>query len=288
MKKILYFCVVMMCISMMASCNLSSGKMSEEQVQDSLKYLNTEVFRLQNDVADLVSTLNATEQELNGINDQISLKGDDETLLAKRERMKQQLETIKKRIELKNAELAQLQKKYESSLGENKELKKCIDRMKKEIEGHQARIMGLENVISNQNARIGELNEALTSTQEALAATNLANESQREVIDNQDKMLNAGYYVVGSKSQLKSMGLIEGGLFNKKRLTTKGFDTSVFTQVDIREIEEIKLGSKDAKLLSPAPESSYELVKEYDNSLTLRILDPSAFWSLSKFLVVMN
>jgi len=287
MKKILCFCIAMMCIALMASCSGGSGRMTEEQAQDSIKSLNTEVFRLQNDVADLVSTLNDTELELNDINQQISLKGSDETLLAKRERIKQQLETIKQRIEAKDAELAKLQKKYESTLGENKELKRCIDRMNKEIEGHQTRIVNLENTVSSQKEQIGQLHEALSSTQEELVASNLTNEAQQEVIDNQDKMINAGFYVVGTKSQLKEKGLIEGGLFNKKRLTTKGFDTSVFKEVDIRDIEEIKLNSKDAKILSPAPESSYELVKGYDGNLSLHIIDPSSFWSLSKYLVVM-
>ena len=99
-------------------------------------------------------------------------------------------------------------------------------------------------------------------------------------------MLNEGYYIIASKSKLKELGLVEGGVFSKARLARGTFNVSSFTKIDIREVTEIELKSKDAKILSSAPESSYELVKGLDNMLKLVIKDPGAFWSQSKFLVI--
>lgn len=285
MKPIFTLSSLLLALVLMASCD-QSGKQETVRVQSQNDSLMLVVLQQQNELADLVSTLNETAKQLDGINEQISVNSDDETLYNKRERMMQQLETVKRRIEEKENQLEALQKKYKGALGENKELKKSIDRMKSEINSYQERIVGFENKIAAQNETIGTLSQSLSETQEVLAAQNVANEMQKQVIDGQDKLLNTGYYVVGNKSKLKELGLIEGGLFNRKRLTTKGFDTSVFTQIDIREVSEIPLGSKEATLLTPAPESSYELVKGFDKNMTLRIIDPTAFWSSSKYLVI--
>lgn len=285
MRKLFYLCVSFACIAICVSCDLGGSKLAKSQAENDS--LMTVVLRQQNDLADLVTILNDATSRLDEINGQISINGSDDSLLGQRDRLIQQLETIKQRIVVKEQQLEELQKKYKNVLGENKELKKSIDRMKNEISTYQERIVEFENTVAAQREEIGQLNTTLASTKEQLAEKTATAAAQQEVIGNQDKMINAGFYVVGSKSQLKEMGLIEGGLFNKKRLNTKGFDTSVFTQIDIREVTEIPLGSKDAKILSAAPESSYELVKNVDKTLTLRILNQSEFWSLSKYLVVM-
>ena len=44
--------------------------------------------------------------------------------------------------------------------------------------------------------------------------------------------------------------------------------------------------AKKAKLLTTHPAASYELTKGADKNLTLKINDPEAFWSISKYLVV--
>jgi len=287
MKKLFYFCMSCVMIAMFASCDFGGTKQQLAQTQSTNDSLVTVVLRQQNELADLVTTLNEATSRLDDINGQIAINRGDETLLGQRNRIIQQLETIKQRIAVKEQQLDELQKKYKGVLGENKELKKSIDRMKTEINGYQEKIVNFENTVAEQRETIGQLNSTLATTQEELAQKTATNEAQKEVIGNQDKMINAGYYIIGSKSKLKELGLIEGGIFVKKRLNTKGFDTSVFTEIDIREISEIPLGSKDAKVLSPAPESSYEIVKGFDKNMTLRILDQAEFWSLSKYLVVM-
>ena len=59
------------------------------------------------------------------------------------------------------------------------------------------------------------------------------------------------------------------------------------TKVDIRNISEIKLMSKSAKLLTTHPSSSYALVRDANKQYTLRITNPQIFWSTSKYLVVL-
>ena len=70
--------------------------------------------------------------------------------------------------------------------------------------------------------------------------------------------------------------MLEGDDFNK----------DYFTQIDIRRDKEIKLYSKDAKLLTVHPDGTYELVKDEKGLLTLKITNPNKFWSVSRYLVI--
>ena len=64
------------------------------------------------------------------------------------------------------------------------------------------------------------------------------------------------------------------------------FNKEYFTKIDIRVDKEIKLYSKSAKLLTTHPASAYTLQQDANKQYVLRITDPQAFWSTSKYLVV--
>ena len=65
------------------------------------------------------------------------------------------------------------------------------------------------------------------------------------------------------------------------------FNKDYFTKIDIRIDKEIKLYSKSAKIKTAHPESSYTLYRDANKQYVLRINDPQAFWSTSKYLVVL-
>ena len=69
-------------------------------------------------------------------------------------------------------------------------------------------------------------------------------------------------------------------------LNNDDFNKDYFTQIDIRTDKEIKLYSKRAELLTTHPAGSYELVKDAKGQLTLKITNPSQFWSVSRYLVI--
>ncbi|MBQ0056400.1 MAG: hypothetical protein KBT20_01980 [Bacteroidales bacterium] len=286
MKKLL-FCIVAICMCLLSACDYRETKQQLVEVRSANDSLLQVTIEQQNDLADLVSTLNAASSKLDKINGQIAVNSDDQNLQNQKARLLQQLDNLEQQITEKQKLLTDMQKKYKGVLNENKELKKSIERMQNEIAGYQQRIAQYEATIAQQSEQINQLSSELTQTQQTLQQTEDVVAQQTETISQQDGALNRCYYIVAGKSVLKEMGLVDGGVFNKARLTTKGFDTSSFTEVDKRQIDEIELGSKGARLLSSAPESSYELVKGVDKKLTLRIIDKDAFWSLSKFLVVM-
>ena len=73
--------------------------------------------------------------------------------------------------------------------------------------------------------------------------------------------------LVSCKDTMEAIGLgrdfipAEGLVLNLQ--LTGNFNKSYFTKVDIREVSEIKLYSKSAKLLTTHPSSSYTLVHRF-------------------------
>lgn len=285
-KSSIYLFVIFCALSFgFTSCNLVSGEKYNAEVNknDSLLIV---ALQQTNEIAELSGTMNSISAKLDEINGEISLGNNDNNLLKQREKLMEQLQKVQDKISDKQKELEEFQKKYKSALGNIKVLKETITRLNSDIEGYTSKISSYETLVTEQSNKILQLNTDLTSTQQNLEEKTKQAEEQEALINVQDLMLNEGYYIVADKSTLKQLGLVTGGVFSKTRLTNGTFDVSAFKKIDIREVDRIELNSKDAKILSSAPESSYELEKGIDKMLTLVIKDKASFWSQSKFLVI--
>lgn len=138
--------------------------------------------------------------------------------------------------------------------------------------------------VINQNERqLIVINELTTTVNEQHNEL----EQQREIISNQVIDKNLVWYCVASSKKLKEAKIVTGdGLFQSSKLMTTAFDKNAFTEMDLRKVTMIPTKSNSVKLLSPHPRSSYKLVTGSDNMITISIINPSSFWSVSKYLVV--
>lgn len=285
MKKII-FAIAALAVVAFSSCD----RVSKEQYQqatntnDSLMYV---ALQQGNEIYELSTTLKTVSEQLDKINGQLEISnGEDQSLVEKRDRLMQKLATVQRTIEEKQAALDELQKKYSAQLGQNKVLKQTIDRLQTEITGYHQEIAGYKVTVAQKEEQIAGLTDTLAQTQQSLEEKVAESAQRQEVINTQDQMLNTGYYIVADKNVLKTLGLLEGGVFAKKRLTTQGFSHEGFTKVDIRELSEVALGAKKADLLTSHPADSYELQVQADGMLKLVIKDQTAFWHNSRFLVI--
>jgi hypothetical protein len=131
------------------------------------------------------------------------------------------------------------------------------------------------------------LDDAVAGLTQSVADLVAENKVKDAMVATQDKALNAGWFVFGTSSELKEQKIISKKLLQKtKVLENEDFNKDYFTQIDIRTDKEIKLYSKDAKLLTAHPEGTYELVKDDKGQLTLKITNPNKFWSISRYLVI--
>ncbi|MDR0794991.1 MAG: hypothetical protein LBE79_02910, partial [Tannerella sp.] len=91
----------------------------------------------------------------------------------------------------------------------------------------------------------------------------------------------------GTRKELRDQHIITGGgLFSRTKALQGNFNRDYFIQIDLREVAEIQLFDRKAKVHSNHPNNSYTLSKDPNGNLKLVILEPALFWSLGRYLVV--
>ena len=159
------------------------------------------------------------------------------------------------------------------------------------------KVHGLERMIATLKADVAEkqmVNAQLTSQVESLqtrvAGLETTVEQDQVAIEDKRKELATIQYVIGSKKELESRGLIvaKGGVLGlgKTIQLSRQFNETAFTPLDTDQETVVRGAATKAQVLSPQAVSSYELKVE-NNTVELRILDPVEFRKV-KHLVIMT
>ena len=282
MKKL---AVIIVCAAMLASCDgFKGGSKDLKAENDSLLI---ELSQRNAELDEMMGTFNEIQEGFRQINDaesRVDLQRGTitENSASAKQQIASDIEFITKQMEENKAQIAKLQAMLKSSKNNSAQLKKAVESLTQELVTKQQRIEELQAELASKNIRIQELDAAvsgLSADKESLAAEN---EAKARTVAEQDKAINAAWFVFGTKSELKSQKILQSG----DVLKNADFNKDYFTQIDIRTTKEIKLYSKRAELLTTHPAGSYELVKDDKGQLTLKITNPKEFWSVSKYLVI--
>ena len=151
----------------------------------------------------------------------------------------------------------------------------------KELKTKLEELAQKDGKILDQANEISRLNSENTNLSGENANLSQANDAKSRTISRQDKDLNRAWYVFGTKRELR-----EHNILSRDGVLTRGYNKNYLTEIDIRNVKRIALGSKKARVLTTHPSSSYVLERGADKTCTLYITDPTSFWSVSKYLVV--
>ena len=282
MKKL---AVLIVCAAMLASCDgFKGGSKDLKAENDSLLI---ELTQRNAELDEMMGTFNEIQEGFRQINDaesRVDLQRGTitENSSSAKQQIASDIEFITKQMEENKAQIAKLQAMLKSSKNNSAQLKKAVESLTQELVAKQQRIEEVQAELASKNIRIQELDAAvsgLAADKESLAAEN---EAKAKTVAEQDKAINAAWFVFGTKSELKSQKILQSG----DVLKNADFNKDYFTQIDIRTTKEIKLYSKRAELLTTHPAGSYELVKDDKGQLTLKITNPKEFWSVSRYLVI--
>jgi hypothetical protein len=204
----------------------------------------------------------------------------------KREELKAEIAEIRKAVQLNLEKLATVTRKLNES--EKKAgvlaarvttLERLVDELKRSLEEKEAMLVELEQKVLQ-----------LQKTTEELKTTVAAKEA--EIVDTQQKLATA-YVVVGTKKELEKAGLIEKkgsilGLGGSWKQTGR-FDEALFRKIDVRTDMEVTFPAPPDKvrILTQHPKESFELTVQPPNWTKLKILDATAFWKGSRYLIVL-
>ena len=278
----------------LASCNQDKkSALNPAEIQnDSLRSI---ISARDNEINDMMGTLNDIQQgfaEINEAENRVTIAKDGERA-DKATQVKENIQFIAQCMKENRGLIKKLQQQLRETGFKGDAMKKTLSQLtnqlsRKETDLKNIHIKELDETITGLNTDVATLKtdkENLTTEKENLTKEkeNLQTESNQktETINTQDKQLNTGWYVFGTKSELKAQRILDGG-----KVLQGAFNKNYFTKIDIRVNKEIKLYSKSVRLLTAHPGSSYTLTTDTNGQYVLRITDPQTFWSTSKYLVV--
>lgn len=267
----------------LGSCGENSTAYKTLKAQyDSVAMINQHYETDLNETDSLVASVLTNFQDIVSVESMINVNPrNGDMRLSEKERIKDNVTLITDKLRASSEALEALTKKLESSGMENKRLRHTIAALKKEMELQTGRVLALTEELERKNMTIGALDNMINNLHGDVERLNKATADQAQVLASQEKELNTIRFCIGTKSDLKEMNLLKSG-----QVVTENANEHYFTKGDLREITQIPLMSKKAKLLTIHPAGSYELVPDGEKQLTLNIKNPQAFWSNSRMLVV--
>ena len=280
MKKIALFAL---CALAIAGCKDQQPKVDLAAIhqRDSLEQI---ISQKDNEINDMIATLGDIEEgfrEIDEAQERVAIAKQGEGTSSKA-RIQENIQFIKSAMKQNKELIAKLKQQLRESTFNSDALKRMIESLTQQMEEKDQQLVQLREELDARDIHIAELDEQLANQNDAIK--NLTNESSQktEVINTQDKQLHTAWFVYGTKDELRQQNILD----KHGKVLQGGFNKEYFTKIDYRIDKEIKFYSKTAEMLTAHPASSYELVRDANKQYSLRITNPDAFWSTSKYLVV--
>ncbi|MBQ6208262.1 MAG: hypothetical protein IJK42_00615 [Prevotella sp.] len=288
MKKYLVPCFL---FGLLLTISCEGDDKKQQELMQQLDSLQIKYDERDADYNDLNGYLNLIAESLDSISMQEGLifqknttPGESPTL--SRKRIRENLMNFKETLNKQRMKIEEIEKKLSSSSRNVSNLQKIITSLKEQLAAKDTEIIRINQELNNKNRSIVELTQLSSSLKETNTEQTQQINQQDEIIKNQDVMLNEGYIKIGTKSELKKLGLLSSGnLLKKSKVSYTNVDKGVFEKVDIRNISQIEIFGKKPKILTPVPSDSYEM-ETNGNTTLLRIVSPDRFWSISNYLII--
>lgn len=280
MKKLLFFAA---CTVAVASCNQDAVKKAEQaalQQRDSLEQI---IAQKDNEINDMMTTLSDIEEgfrEITEAQNRVTLAKSGEGTNTK-QRITENMQFIQSAMQQNKELINKLKQQVRESTVKGGQLKKIIDNLTQQMEVKDKQLQSLREELDKKDIHIAELDEMVSDLNTNVASLKEENTQKTETISTQDKALHTAWFVFGTKKELKEQNILDAG-----EVLRSNFNKEYFTKIDIRIDKEIKLYSKSAEILTSHPASSYTLQRDANKQYVLRITNPDAFWSTSKYLVI--
>lgn len=281
MKKLLF---AGLCLLAFAGCQQENKKAQEQAIAQQRDSLNQIIAQKDNEINDMIGTLNDIEEGFREITEaqgrvQVAKRGEGASSAG---RIKENMQFIQSTLQQNKELIGKLRQQLRESSVASDQLRRTIENLTSQLETKSAEIQKLMAELDAKDIHIGELDEQIANLNEDV--NNLQHEGVQkdQTISTQDKELNAAWFVFGTKSELKAQNILSSG-----EVLRGNFNKDYFTKIDIRVDKEIKLYSRNARILTAHPEGSYTLQRDANKQYVLRITNPQQFWSASKYLVVL-
>lgn len=280
MRKFLFFALALLAL---ASCKDKTNTRETADLNQRIDSLNRVNVQKDNEINDMLETLNTIEDGFRAINEaqgRVTVERRGEGADAA-QRIRENMQFINETMTQNKDLINKLRLRLRDSNTASEQLRKTLENLTAQLEAKESELAVLRQELEAKDIHIAELDEQVSQLNEDVTTLKDDKARKEETISQQDKELNTAWYVFGTKRELKEQNILKSG-----EVLQGNFNKNYFTKIDIRVDKEIRLMSRDAKLLTNHPAGSYTLERDANKQYVLRITNPQQFWSTSKYLVV--
>ncbi|MDP4276496.1 MAG: hypothetical protein Q8914_02580 [Bacteroidota bacterium] len=196
------------------------------------------------------------------------------------DRIVQDIELIRKTLMENKSQITNLRNQLTHNRKASAEMKKLIARLYAQIEGHVKTITRLQEKLAQKDIRIKELDELVYAMGDSISNLKQDVTGKESQLLAKEEQMNKVWFVFGTKKELKAQKIA-----TRNGLLADGFNKNYFLEADARNLNEISLYSKKAKILTNHPVNSYQFDR-VNGFLVLKITDTKKFWEISHYLVI--
>jgi predicted nucleic acid-binding Zn-ribbon protein len=285
MKKEVLLIMVVSALIFSSSCVKNSSEYRKLQAQnDSLLLVNSrnmtemeDILSLLNEVEDNFKTIKSAENYLS-----VQSNSTGELAPTAKEKIRLDMKFITETLEKNRQKIADLESKLEKSSLQSSQLQQTVNKLRLELDQKTMALVTLNEELEHKSKQISELSASVSNLSKDVQELRIQSNAQQQTINQQQKEITTVYYCFGTSNELKKQKILVNDQIGAN------FNRDYFIRVnDFNKLQTIQLWAKKGKLVSKHPDGSYEFVKDANNQVELRILDPANFWSLTKYLVVL-
>lgn len=281
---------LVMMIVLMISCKNDSQMGTDAQNQiDSLTILTQDQGDHIKEMELFITSLSQTIDSIDLQERELVVDGDIEKRSTQsRESIINNLNRFKETLERQKLQIEDLERQLSTQKGEmSSKMLQIVEYYKHQLEEKDKTIANLQKAILENKSNIRQLQASVTNLLTTNKEQNEIIKEQENTLTRQSGMINSCYVKIGTKKELKSAGLISTGLLKKTKVDESMFTPDKFVAMDMRNCNDIEIKSSNPKILTNMPSSSYSIVKNENGTCYLHIIDPSKFWSVSRYLVIL-
>jgi len=285
MKKVALGSLVVFALILSPSCVKNSSEYKQLQAEkDSLALVNAknatdmeEILSILNDVEDNFKSIKTAENYLS-----VQSNNPGELAPTAKQRIQSDMKFVTETLDKNRQKITELEKKLKNSSIQSTQLRQTVANLRTELDQKTMALVALTDELGLKNQQITELSANVGNLSKDVQELRAQSSAQQETINQQEKVITTVYYCFGTSNELKKQNILVNG-----QLGTN-FNRDYFIKInDFKKLSVIQLLAKSGKLVSSHPAGSYEFMKDANNQVELHITNPVAFWSLTKYLVVL-
>lgn len=197
------------------------------------------------------------------------------------------LEYFEQLLERQRQQISALQDSLYNKEGDAKRLYILVEFLNKELQEKDQIIQDLKQELLHKDNRIAKLQTSIGTLKDDVSTLKEQVVVQGEILQTQNTFINEGYVMIGTKKELQQAGILrKSGLLGKVSIDYSNINKENFLKVDIRNFRELTINSKDIKVLTAIPATSYNIESKDAGESCLRITDPDEFWSITNYLII--